>query len=153
MRGPSAAGSPALVPRRVETMESPRVNDSHGRAIAVDSRGPAPRRAQGFPRPSSAGNEDPGPRAPDGVFSRAARRLAAGKADAIERAAAEVVEGGHAAEFPLSVWQTGSGTQSNMNMNEVLANRASQLLGGPLGLKRLVHPNDEVNLGQSSNDV
>ena len=80
-------------------------------------------------------------------------RLPADKADAIARAAAEVIEGHWDAEFPLSVWQTGSGTQSNMNMNEVLANRASQLLGGPLGLKRLVHPNDEVNLGQSSNDV
>ena len=79
--------------------------------------------------------------------------LAAAKADAIARAAAEVVEGRLEAEFPLAVWQTGSGTQSNMNMNEVLANRASQLLGGPLGLERLVHPNDEVNLGQSSNDV
>ena len=75
------------------------------------------------------------------------------KADAIAQAAAEVIEERWEAEFPLAVWQTGSGTQSNMNMNEVLANRASQILGGPLGLKRLVHPNDEVNLGQSSNDV
>ncbi|HEX4510464.1 MAG TPA: class II fumarate hydratase, partial [Burkholderiaceae bacterium] len=57
------------------------------------------------------------------------------------------------AEFPLAVWQTGSGTQTNMNMNEVLANRASQLLGGPTGLERLVHPNDDVNRSQSSNDV
>ena len=80
-------------------------------------------------------------------------RLPAAKADAIARAAAEVIEGRWDAEFPLSVWQTGSGTQSNMNMNEVLANRASQLLGGPLGLKRLVHPNDDVNMGQTSNDV
>src|SRR5678815_1454692 len=61
--------------------------------------------------------------------------------------------GRHDGEFPLSIWQTGSGTQSNMNMNEVLANRASQLLGGPLGEGRLVHPNDEVNRSQSSNDV
>jgi len=83
----------------------------------------------------------------------AAGRLDAAKARAIDDAAAEVVAGRLAGEFPLSVWQTGSGTQSNMNMNEVLANRASQLLGGPIGLKRLVHPNDEVNLGQSSNDV
>jgi len=82
-----------------------------------------------------------------------AGRLKPEKADAIARAAAEVADGRLAAEFPLSVWQTGSGTQSNMNMNEVLANRASQLLGGPLGLERVVHPNDEVNLGQSSNDV
>src|SRR6185295_11356671 len=75
------------------------------------------------------------------------------KAQAIQRAADEVLAGGHDAEFPLSVWQTGSGTQSNMNVNEVLANRASELLGGVRGEKRLVHPNDEVNLGQSSNDV
>ncbi|MFL6677425.1 MAG: lyase family protein, partial [Burkholderiaceae bacterium] len=80
-------------------------------------------------------------------------RLPADKGEAIARAVAEVIEGRWDAEFPLSVWQTGSGTQSNMNMNEVLANRASQLLGGPLGLERLVHPNDDVNLGQSSNDV
>jgi len=75
------------------------------------------------------------------------------KADAIQRAAAEVVAGKHDAEFPLAVWQTGSGTQSNMNVNEVLANRASELLGGERGQKRLVHPNDDVNMGQSSNDV
>jgi fumarate hydratase class II len=79
--------------------------------------------------------------------------LAAETATAIAAAAAEVVSGDHGAEFPLSVWQTGSGTQSNMNMNEVLANRASELLGGERGLNRLVHPNDHVNLGQSSNDV
>ncbi|MBI2313259.1 MAG: class II fumarate hydratase [Betaproteobacteria bacterium] len=79
--------------------------------------------------------------------------LDAAKAEAIIRAADEVIDGRHEAEFPLSVWQTGSGTQSNMNMNEVLANRASELLGGERGLNRLVHPNDEVNLGQSSNDV
>ncbi|HEY0665926.1 MAG TPA: class II fumarate hydratase [Gallionella sp.] len=75
------------------------------------------------------------------------------KANAIVRAADEVLSGRHGQEFPLSVWQTGSGTQSNMNMNEVLANRASELLGGVRGEKRLVHPNDEVNLGQSSNDI
>jgi len=75
------------------------------------------------------------------------------KAQAIVRAADEVLEGRHPAEFPLSVWQTGSGTQSNMNVNEVLANRASELLGGERGQRRLVHPNDEVNRGQSSNDV
>jgi fumarate hydratase class II len=75
------------------------------------------------------------------------------KADAIARAADEVASGAHDGEFPLAVWQTGSGTQTNMNMNEVLANRASVMLGGPTGLKRLVHPNDEVNRGQSSNDV
>src|SRR5688572_22321456 len=74
-------------------------------------------------------------------------------ADAIVAAAAEVIDGGRNEEFPLSVWQTGSGTQTNMNMNEVLANRASELLGGERGQKRLVHPNDEVNGGQSSNDI
>jgi fumarate hydratase class II len=74
-------------------------------------------------------------------------------ADAIVRAADEVIAGKHDREFPLVVWQTGSGTQSNMNMNEVLANRASELLGGERGDKRLVHPNDHVNRGQSSNDV
>ena len=74
-------------------------------------------------------------------------------AGAIMAAADEVAGGRHAGEFPLSVWQTGSGTQTNMNMNEVLANRASELLGGQRGSTRLVHANDEVNLGQSSNDI
>jgi fumarate hydratase class II len=75
------------------------------------------------------------------------------KAAAIMQAADEVLTGRHAAEFPLLVWQTGSGTQTNMNVNEVLANRASELLGGERGKQRKVHPNDDVNLGQSSNDV
>ena len=75
------------------------------------------------------------------------------KADAIMRAAQEVLDGQHSGEFPLSVWQTGSGTQTNMNMNEVLANRASELLGGERGEARLLHPNDHVNMGQSSNDI
>ena len=79
--------------------------------------------------------------------------LNAENAQAIVAAADEVLAGAHDGEFPLSVWQTGSGTQSNMNMNEVLANRASQLMGGPLGEARLVHPNDDVNRSQSSNDV
>src|SRR5438067_6471407 len=79
--------------------------------------------------------------------------LDARKADAIRRAADEVLASRHDEEFPLVVWQTGSGTQSNMNVNEVLANRASELAGGERGEKRLVHPNDDVNLGQSSNDV
>ncbi len=79
--------------------------------------------------------------------------LDAPRADAIVRAADEVLAGKHPLEFPLSVWQTGSGTQSNMNVNEVLANRASELMGGPRGEGRLVHPNDDVNRGQSSNDV
>ena len=70
------------------------------------------------------------------------------KATAIMQAADEVLAGQHTAEFPLSVWQTGSGTQTNMNLNEVLANRASELLGGVRGAARKIHPNDDVNLGQ-----
>jgi len=79
--------------------------------------------------------------------------LDAAKAAAICAAADEVNAGRHDQEFPLVVWQTGSGTQTNMNVNEVLANRSSEVLGGKRGEARLVHPNDEVNLGQSSNDV
>ncbi len=79
--------------------------------------------------------------------------LDAVKTTAIVAAADEVIVGGHLEEFPLVVWQTGSGTQTNMNMNEVLANRASELLGGARGEARLVHPNDDVNKSQSSNDV
>jgi fumarate hydratase class II len=79
--------------------------------------------------------------------------LDATKAHAIVAAADEVLAGQHADEFPLVVWQTGSGTQTNMNVNEVLANRASELLGGARGEARRVHPNDEVNRSQSSNDV
>lgn len=75
------------------------------------------------------------------------------KGDAIVKAADEVLAGKHDGEFPLSIWQTGSGTQTNMNCNEVLANRASELLGGERGEARKVHPNDDVNKGQSSNDV
>jgi fumarate hydratase, class II len=74
-------------------------------------------------------------------------------AKAIIAAADEVVAGHHDVEFPLVVWQTGSGTQTNMNVNEVIANRASELLGGERGMGRKVHPNDQVNMGQSSNDV
>jgi fumarate hydratase class II len=75
------------------------------------------------------------------------------KGAAIVAAADEVLAGKHDDEFPLVIWQTGSGTQTNMNANEVLANRASEILGGERGDKRLVHPNDDVNKGQSSNDV
>jgi fumarate hydratase, class II len=75
------------------------------------------------------------------------------KAKAIIAAADEVIGGKLDAEFPLVVWQTGSGTQTNMNMNEVLANRASEVMGGERGEGRKVHPNDDVNRGQSSNDV
>lgn len=79
--------------------------------------------------------------------------LADDKARAIMQAADEIIDGRHAGEFPLAVWQTGSGTQTNMNLNEVIANRASELLGGERGEARKVHPNDDVNRGQSSNDV
>jgi fumarate hydratase class II len=72
---------------------------------------------------------------------------------AIIRAAREVIEGKLDDQFPLVVWQTGSGTQTNMNLNEVIANRANQLLGGKLGAKQPVHPNDHVNMSQSSNDA
>src|SRR5512133_3238853 len=75
------------------------------------------------------------------------------KAQAIADAAQQVANGEFDAEFPLSVWQTGSGTQSNMNVNEVVAHLAERALGGDLGAARKVHPNDDVNLGQSSNDV
>jgi fumarate hydratase, class II len=87
------------------------------------------------------------------IVNRDLGRLDATKANAIVQAAGEVIDGRHWQEFRLSVWQTGSGTQTNMNMNEVLANRASELLGGARGDARLVHPNDDVNLGQSSNDI
>ncbi len=80
-------------------------------------------------------------------------QLAGDKAAAIVQAADEILDGRHDDEFPLVVWQTGSGTQTNMNLNEVIANRASELLGGERGEQRRVHPNDDVNRGQSSNDV
>lgn len=75
------------------------------------------------------------------------------RAAAIVSAADEVLADRHSGEFPLAIWQTGSGTQTNMNMNEVLANRASEILGGVRGMERVVHPNDDVNKSQSSNDV
>lgn len=73
-------------------------------------------------------------------------------ADAIENAAQEVIDGKLSDHFPLVVWQTGSGTQTNMNVNEVISNRAIEMLGGVMGSKKPVHPNDHVNMGQSSND-
>ncbi|MYM32670.1 class II fumarate hydratase [Duganella sp. CY15W] len=79
--------------------------------------------------------------------------LEGAKAIAITQAADEVLANQHPGEFPLAVWQTGSGTQSNMNMNEVLANRGSELMGGVRGEQRKLHPNDDVNKGQSSNDI
>ena len=87
------------------------------------------------------------------VVNQSLAGLAPDKARAIEAAAEEVIGGRWDAEFPLVIWQTGSGTQTNMNVNEVLANRASELLGGTRGEGRLVHPNDDVNRSQSSNDV
>ena len=95
-----------------------------------------------------------------GVIKQAAARVnkAEGKLDAeraaaIEQAAGEVASGRFDAHFPLVVWQTGSGTQSNMNANEVIANRAIEILGGEIGSKHPVHPNDHCNMGQSSNDT
>src|ERR1043165_9344125 len=79
--------------------------------------------------------------------------LDAKRARAIVAAAQEVIDGKLASHFPLVVWQTGSGTQSNMNLNEVIANRANEMLGGKRGEKSPVHPNDHVNMSQSSNDV
>lgn len=80
-------------------------------------------------------------------------KLEAPLADAIIQAAEEVIEGKWDDHFPLVVWQTGSGTQTNMNANEVIANRANEILGEPIGQKKPVHPNDHVNYGQSSNDT
>jgi fumarate hydratase, class II len=87
------------------------------------------------------------------LVNAAAGRLPRWKAEAIVRAADEAITGKLDEHFPLYVWQTGSGTQSNMNVNEVLSNRAIQLLGGKIGSKSPVHPNDDVNMGQSSNDT
>jgi len=87
------------------------------------------------------------------LVNAGAGRLPQWKADAIVRAADEAIKGLLDDHFPLYVWQTGSGTQSNMNVNEVLSNRAIQLLGGEIGSKEPVHPNDDVNMGQSSNDT
>jgi len=95
-----------------------------------------------------------------GIVKRAAAetnmalgRLDPALGDAIVKAAQEVIEGKLDAHFPLSVWQTGSGTQSNMNANEVISNRAIEMLGGEKGSKKPVHPNDHVNMSQSSNDT
>jgi fumarate hydratase class II len=86
------------------------------------------------------------------LVNETAGRLPKWKADAIVRAADETIAGKLDEHFPLYVWQTGSGTQSNMNINEVLSNRAIQLLGGELGSQHPIGPNDDVNMGQSSND-
>src|SRR5580692_7585635 len=95
-----------------------------------------------------------------GIVKRAAAEtnMALGQLDkkigeTVVKAAQEVIEGKLDAHFPLSVWQTGSGTQSNMNANEVISNRAIEMLGGEMGSKKPVHPNDHVNMSQSSNDT
>jgi fumarate hydratase, class II len=95
-----------------------------------------------------------------GIVKRAAAEVNAGLgkldpeiANAIVAASNEVIDGGLNAHFPLAVWQTGSGTQSNMNANEVISNRAIEMLGGEMGSKKPVHPNDHVNMSQSSNDT
>jgi len=87
------------------------------------------------------------------LANRELGQLPAAKAELIARAADEVIAGRWDEEFPLVVFQTGSGTQSNMNANEVVANRAIQLAGGTPGDKARIHPNDDVNMSQSSNDV
>ncbi|HEY0123823.1 MAG TPA: lyase family protein, partial [Rhizobium sp.] len=95
-----------------------------------------------------------------GIVKRAAAetnmalgRLDAKIGDTIVKASQEVIEGKLDDHFPLVVWQTGSGTQSNMNANEVISNRAIEMLGGEMGSKKPVHPNDHVNMSQSSNDT
>ncbi len=95
-----------------------------------------------------------------GIVKRASAEanMALGKLDSklgavLIKAAQEVIEGKLDAHFPLVVWQTGSGTQSNMNANEVISNRAIEILGGEMGSKKPVHPNDHVNMSQSSNDT
>ena len=87
------------------------------------------------------------------IVNTAAGRLPAWKGQLIERVCDEVISGKLDSEFPLYVFQTGSGTQSNMNVNEVISNRCIQLVGGTLGSQQPVHPNDHVNRGQSSNDT
>jgi fumarate hydratase, class II len=87
------------------------------------------------------------------IVNARAGRLPAWKGELIERVCDEIISGALDEEFPLFVWQTGSGTQSNMNVNEVISNRCIQLLGGELGSQRPIHPNDDVNMAQSSNDT
>src|SRR5271165_5097573 len=86
------------------------------------------------------------------LVNNKAGRLSDEKKDLIVRVCDEILEGQHVDQFPLHVWMTGSGTQFNMNVNEVIANRCSQIAGQPLGSRRPVHPNDHVNMAQSSND-
>jgi fumarate hydratase class II len=113
----------------------------HHFAIARDTMPPAVIRAFGVLKLASARvNRDLGKLAPE-------------KAALIEAAAGEVADGTLATEFPLRIWQTGSGTQTNMNVNEVISNRAIEMAGGERGSKKPVHPNDDVNMSQSSNDT
>jgi fumarate hydratase class II len=87
------------------------------------------------------------------MVNRDLGKLSAEKMDLIVQAADEVIAGKHPAEFPLRIWQTGSGTQTNMNVNEVISNRAIEIAGGIMGSKKPIHPNDDVNMSQSSNDT
>ena len=87
------------------------------------------------------------------IVNKNLKLLDATKADAIINVATEIINGKYADQFPLSIWQTGSGTQTNMNINEVISNVAIEKLGGVVGSKNPIHPNDDVNKGQSSNDV
>ncbi len=113
----------------------------HHFAISHETMPPAVIRAFGILKKASARvNRDLG-------------KLDAERAELIERAADEVIDGTLAGEFPLRIWQTGSGTQTNMNVNEVISNRAIELAGGQRGSKDPVHPNDHVNMSQSSNDT
>ncbi len=113
----------------------------HHFAIAHDTMPPSLIRAFGILKLASAEvNRDLGKLTPE-------------KADLIIAAAREVADGLHPTEFPLRIWQTGSGTQTNMNVNEVISNRAIEMAGGELGSKSPVHPNDDVNMSQSSNDT
>src|SRR6266404_2731445 len=87
------------------------------------------------------------------LVNHKAGRLADAQKNLIVRVCDEILAGQHKDQFPLHVWMTGSGTQFNMNVNEVIANRCAQLAGQPLGSKTPVHPNDDVNMAQSSNDT
>ena len=87
------------------------------------------------------------------LVNRDLGKLSEEKANLISQAADEVISGKLNEHFPLRIWQTGSGTQTNMNVNEVISNRAIQIAGGEMGTKKPIHPNDDVNMSQSSNDT
>ena len=118
--------------------------DRAGAAAVPHRHGAFPARPDPRRRPAEAGG--------GGGQPRSSANCPRDIAEPIIAAAREIAEGQHDAEFPLPVWQTGSGTQTNMNANEVIANRANELLGQPRGSRAPVHPNDHVNRGQSSND-